>query len=118
MRPHENLINKTGCTVTFIWICEDTNKHIEKGELFSHIGGDNSLLFKVNPNTNILSAFDNKTRIDITLAVPLSLSTVSVKMVLNDITTDDTGYYSFKVFSVISDDMAKTSNVSLYVTGN
>ncbi|XP_028412707.1 vascular endothelial growth factor receptor 1-like [Dendronephthya gigantea] len=37
-------------------------------------------------------------------------------MVLNNITTADTGYYSFKVLSLGKDGQSNTSNVSLYVT--
>ena len=112
---------KTGSTVTFLWIYEDTREWIEKGELFLHIGGNDFLLFKVNPNDNTSAVFHPMykvgylKRVNITVPEPLKFSRVSAQMVLSNVTTDYTGFYSFKIIDFGG--TAWISNVSLYVTG-
>ena len=112
---------KTGSTVTFLWIYEDTREYIEKGELSLHIGGNDSLLFRVNPNDNTSAVFEPTNRVgylkrvNITIPEPLKLSRVSAQMRLSNVTTADTGFYSFKIFDLVESPVI--SNVSLYVTG-
>lgn len=103
--------------MTFVWIYEDTGDDIDHGEIITHIGGNNSLLFKVDPNTNSTGIFGTKEylkRVNITIPVPLKLSLISARMVLSNVTTADTGFYSFKVIGLVN--AGNLSNVSLYVT--
>ena len=115
--PSDKIV-KTGSTVTFVWIYEDTGEDIDHGEIITRIGGNNSLLFKVDPNTNSTGIFGTKEylkRVNITIPVPLKLSLISARMVLSNVTTADTGFYSFKVIGLVH--AGNLSNVSLYVTG-
>ena len=104
-----------------MWIYEDTREYIEKGELSLHIGGNDSLLFRVNPNDNTSAVFEPMNRVgylnrvNITIPEPLKLSRVTAQMRLSNVTTADTGFYSFKIFDLLGSPVI--SNVSLYVTG-
>ena len=104
-----------------MWIYEDTREYIEKGELSLHIGGNDSLLFRVNPNDNTSAVFKPMNRVgylkrvNITIPEPLKLSRVSAQMRLSNVTIADTGFYSFKIFDLLESPVI--SNVSLYVTG-
>jgi hypothetical protein len=116
-QPSDQVV-KTGSTVKFVWIYEDTGKLIARGEIMTHLGGNHSLLFKVNPNDNTTKTFGEPEylkRINITVPTPFKLSCVSAQMVLSNVTTVDTGFYSFKVVGIATP--GNLSNVSLYVTG-
>ena len=114
-KPSDKIV-KTGSTVTFVWIYETTGEIIEKGELMTHINGNDSILFKViPPDSKIFVRDEYLKRVNITIPVALSDSRVSAQMVLSNVTTADTGFYSFKVLVVGKP--GDLSNVSLYVTG-
>ena len=117
-KPDDMMVAKTGSNVIFVWIYGGDNEPIEKGEIWRHIDGHDSLLFKVDPTNKKTQTFgkaEYKKRVNITVPAPFKSSNVSAKMVLFNISTVDTGFYSFKVFPVAKP--AILSNVSLYVTG-
>ena len=116
----KDMVITTGSTVTMLWDYEDPDEFIEKGEIFRHIQGENFLMFKINPNDNASAIFGEKEylkRVNITVPVPLKLSRISAQMVLSNVTTADTGFYSFKVSRLSQSGLPSLSNVSLYVTG-
>lgn len=117
-QPSRYNVIKTGSIATFEWIYQDPDRMIRNAQIFSHIGGRETLLFRTTPDENSSNPFGDdeiKKRVKITLPVPLQLTVVSARMLISNVTTADTGFYSFEVNGISNP--GNLSNVSLYVTG-